>query len=93
MLGFDPLNTEVWSDEAVTHNPDNEFVKYFKNNPFDPLLEIKDSIGHLTSFTNPGMPAVNNMLNTQTFNDMFENGVPVADALAQAQADLENELG
>ena len=39
------------------------------------------------------MPAVNNMLNTQTFNDMFENGVPVADALAQAQADLENELG
>jgi arabinosaccharide transport system substrate-binding protein len=39
------------------------------------------------------MPAVNNMLNTQTFNDMFENNVPIADALAQAQADLENELG
>ena len=93
MLGFDPLNTDVWSDEAVTHNPDNEFVKYFKNNPFEPLLEIKDSIGHLQSFTNPGMPAVNNMLNTQTFNDMFENNVPIADALAQAQADLENELG
>ena len=84
MLGFDPLNTDVWSDEAVTHNPDNEFVKYFKNNPFEPLLEIKDSIGHLQSFTNPGMPAVNNMLNTQTFNDMFENNVPNADALAQA---------
>ena len=39
------------------------------------------------------MPAVNNMLNTQTFHDMFENNVPIADALAQAQADLENELG
>ena len=93
LLGFDPLNTSVWEDEAVTHNPDNEFVKYFKNNPFEPLLEIRDSIGHLESFSNANMPSVNNLLNTTTLNDVFENGTPIEDALAQAQSDLKNELG
>ena len=93
LLGFDPLDTCVWEDEAVTHNPDNEFVKYFKNNPFEPLLEIRDSIGHLESFSNANMPSVNNLLNTTTLNDVFENGTPIEDARAQAQSDLKNELG
>ncbi|MFV0429489.1 MAG: ABC transporter substrate-binding protein [Arachnia sp.] len=93
LLGFDPLNTTVWHDEEITHNPDNLFVQYFQNNPFDPLLEIEDSIGNLDSFTNSGMPAVNNVFNTQTLNDVFENDVPIQEALDQAQADLENELG
>ncbi|QXT62326.1 ABC transporter substrate-binding protein [Tessaracoccus palaemonis] len=92
-LGFDPLNTTVWEDEEITHDPENAFVQYFKNNPFDALLEVKDSIGNLTSFTNVGMPSVNNLFGTTTLNDIFEGGVPVADALSQAQSDLENELG
>lgn len=93
VLGFDPLNTSVWHDESVTHNPDNAFVQYFQNNPFDALLEIEDSIGNLESFSNPSMPSVNNLLNTTTFNDIFESDVPIADALSQAQSDLKNELG
>ena len=93
LLGFDPLNTEVWADQEITHNPENKFVKYFQNNPFEPLLEIQDSIGHLESFTNGSMPSVNNLLNTQTLNDIFENDVPIEDALNQAQSDLQNELG
>lgn len=93
VLGFDPLNTTVWQDKAITHNPENAFVKYFKNNPFDALLEIKDGIGHLESFSNAAMPSVNNLLNTTTLNDIFENDVPISEALAQAQADLENEIG
>ena len=92
-LGFDPLNTAVWEDQAITHNPDNAFVKYFKNNPFEPLLTFKDSIGNLTSYSNSAMPSVNNLLATTTLNDIFENGVSVDDALAQAQSDLKNELG
>jgi len=93
LLGFDPLNTTVWEDEAITHNPDNKFVQYFKNNPFDALLEIKDSIGNLTSYSNSAMPSVNNYLNTQTQNSIFEDGMPVKEALAQAESDLKNELG
>ena len=44
VLGFDPVNMSVWEDEAVTHNPDNKFNKYFKTNLFDVLNEVKD--GH-----------------------------------------------
>ena len=29
VLGFDPVNTEVWTDTALTQNPDNQFVQYF----------------------------------------------------------------
>lgn len=93
LLGFDPLNTEVWSDESITHNPDNKFVKYFENNPFEPLLQFQDSIGHMKSLSAPGLPALNNLLCTQTLNDIFENDIPIDDALTQAQSDLENELG
>ncbi|MBO3664642.1 ABC transporter substrate-binding protein [Microbacterium stercoris] len=92
-LGFDPLNTEVWADEAVTHNPDNEFVKYFVNNPFDAFNAVKDSIGLLQSQTTPAYPAINNNFTTVTLNEVFENGTPIEDALKQAQSDLENELG
>jgi hypothetical protein len=56
----------------------------FKNNPFDALLEIKDSIGNLTSYSDPGMPSVNNLLNTTTQNSIVEDGVPILDALGQA---------
>jgi len=93
LLGFDPLNTTVWEDESITHNPDNKFVQYFKNNPFDALLEIKDSIGNLDSYTNANWPSVNNALTTVTLNNIFEDGMPVEDALAQAESDLKNELG
>lgn len=93
LLGFDPLNKTVWEDESITHNPDNKFVKYFKNNPFDALLTLKDSIGNLTSYTDPAMPSVNNYLATVTYNNIFEDGMPVKDALEQAESDLKNELG
>lgn len=43
-LGFDPVNMDVWNMKDVTHNPENKFVKYFVNNPFDVLNEIKDEI-------------------------------------------------
>ena len=92
-LGFDPLNTTVWSDKSITNNPDNAFVQYFQNNPFEPLLKVKDSIGHLQSLSNVAMPSVNNTFTTTTLNDIFENGVAIPDALGQAQSDLKNELG
>src|SRR5690606_1477911 len=43
-LGFDPVNMGVWDMQDVTHNPDNTFVQYFVNNPFDVLNEIRDEI-------------------------------------------------
>lgn len=42
-LGFDPIRTDVWSMEEVTHAK-NKFTDYYVDNPFDTLLEIKDEI-------------------------------------------------
>lgn len=93
MLGFDPCNTKVWEDEAVTHNANNQYVQYFKNNPFDVLNEVKDGIAGLESHSSVAYPSINNLFTTITLNDIFENNIDVKDALDQAQADLDNELG
>ena len=93
MLGFDPCNTTVWDNEEVTNNPDNQYVKYFQNNPFDVLKEIRDSIVGLKSHASASYPSINNMFTTVTLNSIFEDGTDVKTALDQAQADLQNELG
>jgi arabinosaccharide transport system substrate-binding protein len=93
VLGFDPVNMSVWEDKKVTHNPDNRFNKYFQTNLFDVLNEVKGDIGHFESFTNPNLPAVDDVFTTVTYTQIFENGVPPEEALAQAQSDLENQIG
>ena len=32
VLGFDPVNTAVWTDTALTENPDNQFVSTLTQN-------------------------------------------------------------
>lgn len=92
-LGFDPCNMSVWNEKDVTHNEDNQFVKYFVNNPFDVLNEIKDGIAGLSAHASSLYPYINNEFCTVTLNEIFENDVDVKKALDQAQADLENEVG
>lgn len=89
-LGFDPCNMDVWSMEDVTHNPDNQFVQYFVNNPFDVLNEVKDNIKSIKSVT--ATPTVNNVLCTVTLNAIFEDGQDVTEALNEAQEMIEQEL-
>jgi arabinooligosaccharide transport system substrate-binding protein len=93
ILGFDPVNMAVWEDKEVTHNPQNKFNKYFQTNLFDVLNEVKGDIGHFEAFTNPNLPAVDDVFTTVTYTEIFENGVPPQEALDQAQADLENQIG
>ncbi len=92
-LGFDPLNTEMWTDESITHDPENPTIQYFKTNPFEAFNAVSDSIGLLVSGTSTNFPSVNNLLVTETLNNIFESGTPVEDALEQAAGDLRNELG
>lgn len=93
MLGFDPCNKAIWDDEELTTNPDNQYIKYFKNNPFDVLKEIEDGIAGLESHASAAYPSINSMFTTVTLNDIFEKGTDVKTALDQAEADLKNELG
>jgi len=89
-LGFDPVNMDVWEMKDVTHNPENQFVKYFKNNPFDVLNEIKDEIQLIKS--TPASPTINNVLCTTTLNEIFEDGKDITEALNEAQKQIEQQL-
>lgn len=89
-LGFDPINMEVWQDQAVTHNPNNEYVQYFKTNAFDTLNEIKSEIKAIKS--TKASPTINNILGTTTLNAIFEDGQDVKEALDEAQEAIEQEL-
>ena len=92
VLGFDPVNTAVWTDTSITENPDNQYVQYFNTKPFDCLLEVQDDIGLLTCYTDEKMPSINNVFCTQTLNDIFESDMDVKEALDSAQEVLENEF-
>lgn len=89
-LGFDPCNMDVWTMEDVTHNPENQFVQYFVNNPFDVLNEVKDNIKSIKSVS--ASPTINNVLCTVTLNAIFEDGQDVTEALNEAQEMIEQEL-
>lgn len=89
-LGFDPVNMDIWSKKEVTHNPENAFVKYFQNNPFDVLNEIKDEIRMIKSTS--ASPTINNVLCTVTLNEIFEDGKDIKQALDEAQAQILQDL-
>lgn len=91
ILGFDPVNTSIWQDKEVTHDPNNSYVEYFKNNPFDVLDTIKDEIKLQRSVE--ASPSIYNILGTQVLNDLYESLAEPAQTLKNAQTQLENELG
>ncbi len=92
-LGNDPCNMSVWTDTSVTENPDNKYLNYYSNNPFDTLNEIKDGIVLLDSQTSQYYPSISNIFNTVVFNAVFENGEDIQETLDLAQEDLQNEFG
>lgn len=89
-LGFDPVNMKIWDMKDVTHNPENKFVKYFVNNPFDVLNQMKSEIQLIKS--TPASPTISNVLTTVTLNSIFEDGKDVKEALKEAQEQIKQEL-
>ncbi|MCD7887611.1 MAG: extracellular solute-binding protein [Clostridiales bacterium] len=85
VLGFDPVNTAIWTDTEITENPDNAFVQYFVNSPFDALNEMADSIGALSDQTSAYWSDITNEISTVTLEEIFENGTSVEDALESSQ--------
>ena len=57
------------------------------------MKELEDGRAGLESHSSSSYPSINTEFTTVTLNDIFENGVDVAEALDQAQSDLQNELG
>lgn len=92
VLGFDPVNTSVWTDKELTENPDNQFVQFFTTKPFDTLLEMQDGIGSLKSLQDEKMPSINNVFCTEVLTNIYDNGADIQETLDNAQAELENEF-
>ena len=86
----DRVNTTVWDNEEVTNNPDNQYVQYFKNNPFDVLKEIKEEIGLCKVVENS--PSINEVFCTTTLNSIFEDGEDVKEALEYAKDEIDNAV-
>ena len=90
VLGFDPINTKLWTDPTLTQDKNNKFIQYFKTNPFDTLNEIKGEIKAIKSVS--ASPTIYNALDTQALNSIFENGADVDSTLSDLQSQLENSV-
>lgn len=88
-LGFDTLNTTIWSDPTITQDTSNKYIAYFVTNPFDALNEIKDEIGKVK--VGSINPAINDQFNLTILNECFENNADVEEQLEVAQEALELE--
>ena len=90
ILGFDPVNTKVWDDPAVTNDPDNKYLQYFVTNPFDTLREIRDEVNIIRSVE--ATPTISNYFNNQILLDVFENDADIMTTLENAQEEIMNQL-
>lgn len=74
-LGFDPIRTEVWDNQALTTDKNNKFIAFFQTNPFDVLKEIKKEYG--TDLTAPNIKgayvATYSVLVSTTYVNAFES--------------------
>ena len=89
LLGFDPIRTEVWAMDEITHDPENTFVKFYANNPFDTLLQIKDEVVAVNN--NSTLPTVLDTMKTIVLQKAYETDESIEDILKDAQALAEAE--
>ncbi|MDL2206804.1 ABC transporter substrate-binding protein [Eubacteriales bacterium OttesenSCG-928-N13] len=90
VMGFDPVNTAVWDDQELTHNPENKFNKYFLTNVFDTLNEVKDEIMYIPSTSIS--PTMNTYFNTTLWNNLYIDLLDPAEELQLAQDAIEADI-
>ncbi len=87
VLGFDPVNTALWTEKSITHNPDNKYIKFFRTNPFDVLNEIKDEIMGIKVVEIS--PTINEQINLNVLVNCLEEGADVNSELQAAQDEID----
>lgn len=90
VMGFDPVNTSIWSNKEITHNPENKFNKYFLTNVFDTLNEIKDEIMFLPS--TQISPVINTYLGSTLWNNLYIDQLDAQAELELAQETIEADI-
>lgn len=89
-LGFDPINTAVWDNDAIMKTDDNAFNQYFVGYPVDALIDVRNEIGYVMSTSIS--PTINNYLGTTLWNEVYVDGVDTAEALTTAQESIDSDL-
>lgn len=71
ILGFDPIRTSLWTDPAITEDPDNKYLNYFLTNPFDILVK-NGTEGLAAPDIRGGYAATYSVLCSTTYVNAFE---------------------
>jgi arabinosaccharide transport system substrate-binding protein len=90
VLGFDPVNTAIWEDTELTHDPANKYNQYFLTSPFDTLLEIKDEIQYIPSTSIS--PTINAYFSSTLWNNLYLDLKDAAAELEEAQETIEADI-
>lgn len=91
-LGFDPCNIGIWKERKITHDPDNKFIQYFKNNPFDVMNELLEEDEIVSLRTSQAVSVIYDDLRDVALGDIFIEGKDVREALEKAQLRIEEKL-
>ena len=91
-LGFDVCNESLWFDEAFAFDDANVYNTFFRVKPYEVLQELADADAIGTVYSTTASPTLNDYMCTTTFNEVFEDGMDVEEALAEAQEYIEMEL-
>lgn len=88
VLGFDPIRTSLWTDPTITENPDNKYLQYFLDNPFDILN--KNGVDLTAPDIRGGYSAAYSVLCSTTYVNAFEMSIdtPAEELLANEQATI-----
>lgn len=91
-LGFDPCNISIWKNHEITHDADNLFIQFFKNNPFDVLNELLEGEEIISMRTAPAVSVIYDDLRDVALEDIFIGGKDVREALEGSQRRIEEKL-
>ena len=91
VLGFDVCNSSLWFDDDFAFDDSNIYNTFFRVKPYEILRQLaeEDAIG--TIYTTSVSPTLNDYMCTTTLNEVFEDGMDIDEALAEAQEYIEME--
>ncbi len=90
-LGFDVCNSSLWFDDDFAFDESNQYNTFFRVKPYEVLRELADADAIGTIYTTTVSPTLNDYMCTTTLNEVFEDGMDIDEALAEAQEYIEME--
>lgn len=90
-LGFDVCNSSLWFDDDFAFDESNQYNTFFRVKPYEVLRELSEADAIGTIYTTTVSPTLNDYMCTTTLNEVFEDGMDIDEALAEAQEYIEME--